>query len=45
MVVAEVSGPNDQPRVGDGAAAGGAPSVPKFIQTPQYNFRWLTLPL
>ena len=34
MVVAEVSGPNDQPRVGDGAAAGGAPPVPKFIQTP-----------
>ena len=34
VVVAEVSGPNDQPRVGDGAAAGGAPPVPKFIQTP-----------
>ena len=34
VVVAEVSGPNDQPRVGDGAAAGGAPPVPLVIQTP-----------
>ena len=34
MVVGEVSGPNDQPRVGNGAAAGGAPPVPNLIQTP-----------
>ena len=38
MVVAEVSGPNDQPRAGGGAAAGGAPPVPQFIQTPPVQF-------
>ena len=37
VVLAEVSAPNDQPRVGDRGAAGGAPPVP-FIQTPPVQF-------
>ena len=42
QVLAEVSGPKDQPRVGNGAAPRGTPQFP-IIQTPPV-FKWPTLP-
>ena len=44
MVVGEVSGPNDQPCVGPGAAAGGPPPPQMSFKPPRYNFLQ-TLPL
>ena len=45
LVVGEVNGSNDQPRVGPGAAAGGPPLPQMSFKPPRYNFHWQTLPL
>ena len=44
LAVGEVSGYQDQPRVGPGAAAGGPPLPQMLFKPPRYNFHQ-TLPL